>query len=71
MLVFSADELLDRLLKAYKQLESRIGDPLEQQTLIGPLHNRAAVLTYKAAVAEAIAMVSSELNRKNCHSTTS
>lgn len=49
------DELLDRVVKAYKQVESRIGDPLESNTLIGPLHNKAAVLKYKATVAEAIA----------------
>uniref|UniRef100_A0A915EFC1 aldehyde dehydrogenase (NAD(+)) n=1 Tax=Ditylenchus dipsaci TaxID=166011 RepID=A0A915EFC1_9BILA len=49
------DELLERLVKAYKQLESRIGDPLEAKTLIGPLHNQMAVMKYKAVVAETIA----------------
>ncbi|KAH7731281.1 aldehyde dehydrogenase (NAD+) [Aphelenchoides avenae] len=49
------DEVVERMTKAYKQLESRIGDPLESNTLIGPLHNKAGVLKYKATIAEAIA----------------
>lgn len=49
------DEVVQRMTKAYKQLESRIGDPLESTTLIGPLHNQAGVSKYKATVAEAIA----------------
>lgn len=51
------DEVVKRMTKAYKQLESRIGDPLESTTLIGPLHNQAGVSKYKATVAEAIASV--------------
>lgn len=51
------DELLERIVKAYKQLECRIGDSLEQNTLIGPLHNEAAVLKYKSTIAEAIVKV--------------
>ncbi len=35
------DELLGRLIKAYKSI--KIGDPLEDGTLMGPLVNRAAV----------------------------
>ncbi|PAV91882.1 hypothetical protein WR25_15629 isoform B [Diploscapter pachys] len=49
------DQLLERVKKAYAQFESRIGDPLEQNTIIGPLHNEVAVMKYKATVAEAIA----------------
>ena len=49
------DEVVDRLKKAYVQFESRIGCPLEANTIIGPLHNEVAVMKYKAAVAEAIA----------------
>lgn len=49
------DEVVDRLKKAYVQFESRIGCPLESNTIIGPLHNEIAVMKYKAAVAEAIA----------------
>ena len=43
-----ADEFLDRLQKAYKTV--RMGDPLVQNTLLGPLHNAGAISTYKNAV---------------------
>jgi len=49
------DEVVERMKNAYKQIESRVGDPLEAGTLIGPLHNQVAVMNYKATVAEAIA----------------
>ncbi|CAI4229182.1 unnamed protein product [Auanema sp. JU1783] len=49
------DQVLERLKKAYVQFESRIGDPLEGNTIIGPLHNEVAVMKYKASIAEAIA----------------
>uniref|UniRef100_A0A183C2F5 aldehyde dehydrogenase (NAD(+)) n=1 Tax=Globodera pallida TaxID=36090 RepID=A0A183C2F5_GLOPA len=50
------DVVLKRVVKAYKQLmETRIGDPLNEHTLVGPLHSRESVLKYKAAIAEAIA----------------
>nr|CDJ91936.1 Aldehyde dehydrogenase domain containing protein [Haemonchus contortus] len=49
------DTVLDRVKRAYAQFESRIGDPLEPNTIIGPLHNEVAVMKYKATVAEAIA----------------
>uniref|UniRef100_A0A7E4VY06 Aldedh domain-containing protein n=2 Tax=Panagrellus redivivus TaxID=6233 RepID=A0A7E4VY06_PANRE len=49
------DEVVDRMIKAYKQIENRIGDPLDAGTLIGPLHNEVAVLNYKATIAESIA----------------
>ncbi|TKR76581.1 hypothetical protein L596_017699 [Steinernema carpocapsae] len=48
------DQVVERMKKAYAQLEARIGDPLDSNTLIGPLHNQQAVLKYKATVAEAI-----------------
>lgn len=41
------DQVLERVKKAYAQFESRIGDPLEQNTIIGPLHNEVAVMKYK------------------------
>jgi aldehyde dehydrogenase family 7 protein A1 len=50
------DQVVERMVKAYQQLESRIGDPLESQTLIGPLHNKAGVLAYKSTVAASIAL---------------
>jgi aldehyde dehydrogenase (NAD+) len=40
--------LTDRLVHAYKQV--RIGDPLEQGTLMGPLIDHAAVERYESAV---------------------
>ena len=52
------DRLVERIVRAFKQIESRIGDPLDERTLVGPLHNPEAVLKYKASVAEAIALVS-------------
>ncbi|VDP30464.1 unnamed protein product [Heligmosomoides polygyrus] len=49
------DSVVERVKRAYAQFESRIGDPLESNTIIGPLHNEVAVMKFKAAVAEAIA----------------
>lgn len=46
------DEVVSRLVKAYAQL--RIGDPIEPDTLYGPLHSKQAVEMYKNAVAEAV-----------------
>ncbi|VDK25385.1 unnamed protein product [Anisakis simplex] len=51
------DEVVKRLVRAYSQLESRIGDPLDSNTLIGPLHTQQAVMQFKATVAEAIVSV--------------
>lgn len=45
------DEVVQRLLKPYSQL--RIGDPLEQGTLYGPLHSKASVQSYLNAIEEA------------------
>ncbi|XP_011308702.1 putative aldehyde dehydrogenase family 7 member A1 homolog [Fopius arisanus] len=49
------DEFLGRLKIAFQSILSRIGDPLEDNTLYGPLHNQTAVDNYKATVAEAVA----------------
>ncbi|CAO4369090.1 unnamed protein product [Caenorhabditis nigoni] len=49
------DQVVERLKKAYAQFESRIGCPLDSNTIIGPLHNQQAVGKYKASIAEAIA----------------
>jgi aldehyde dehydrogenase (NAD+) len=46
-------ELETRLTKAYGQV--RIGDPLENGTLMGPLIDRGAVQQFEAAVAQAVA----------------
>uniref|UniRef100_A0AC35TMJ6 Aldehyde dehydrogenase (NAD(+)) n=1 Tax=Rhabditophanes sp. KR3021 TaxID=114890 RepID=A0AC35TMJ6_9BILA len=48
------DQLLERVKKSYGQLETRVGDPTDSATLIGPLHNQAAVSKFKASIAEAI-----------------
>jgi acyl-CoA reductase-like NAD-dependent aldehyde dehydrogenase len=50
-------QLTERIVKAFKQIEPRIGDPLDEKTLVGPLHNKEALIKYKSAVAEAIANV--------------
>lgn len=38
-----ADDVTSRLVKAYEGLNSRIGDPLDSETLVGPLINDKAV----------------------------
>uniref|UniRef100_A0A0N4Z234 aldehyde dehydrogenase (NAD(+)) n=1 Tax=Parastrongyloides trichosuri TaxID=131310 RepID=A0A0N4Z234_PARTI len=48
------DEVISRIKKAYAQIESRVGDPTDSNTLIGPLHNKEAVLKFKASIAEAL-----------------
>lgn len=45
-----AEDLLDRLVKAYKQV--RIGNPLDADVLLGPLIDHVAVETYRAAIDE-------------------
>jgi aldehyde dehydrogenase (NAD+) len=44
------DAMLERLRAAYAQV--RIGDPLEKDTLMGPLIDRAAVESFERAIAE-------------------
>jgi aldehyde dehydrogenase (NAD+) len=46
------DEVVARLKEAYAQV--RIGDPLAEATLMGPLIDAAAVETFRRAVAEAV-----------------
>lgn len=45
---------MSRLSKAFAGVVSKIGDPLLQETLIGPLHTPAAVEAYKTTVAEIV-----------------
>jgi aldehyde dehydrogenase (NAD+) len=45
-----ADDLLDRLVKAYKQV--RIGNPLDPDVMLGPLIDHVAVEAYRAAIDE-------------------
>lgn len=46
------DTVATRLAKAFSQI--RIGDPLDRNTLYGPLHTEQAVANYQAAVKKAI-----------------
>jgi acyl-CoA reductase-like NAD-dependent aldehyde dehydrogenase len=47
------DEFLGSLKAAYEQLGQKMGDPLEKNTLLGPLHRPSSVDLYKNAVAKA------------------
>ncbi|XP_063983916.1 putative aldehyde dehydrogenase family 7 member A1 homolog [Diachasmimorpha longicaudata] len=49
------DDFVGRLKIAFKSILARVGDPLEDSTLYGPLHSQHAVDNYKATVAEAVA----------------
>ena len=44
------NEFLEKLKVAYKNIMGRIGDPLEDHVLYGPLHSRQAVDEYKKAI---------------------
>lgn len=46
--------MVSRLAKSFAGVVSKIGDPLESSSLIGPLHTAAAVEAYKKTVAEAV-----------------
>jgi aldehyde dehydrogenase (NAD+) len=47
------DNVLDTLVKAYKQVEGKIGDPTMATTLMGPLNSQDAVKGYLAAIEKA------------------
>jgi aldehyde dehydrogenase (NAD+) len=47
------DDLVARLTTAYKQVEKKIGDPVQPSTLMGPLIDQASVQRYLAAVEQA------------------
>ena len=44
------DDVVARLVKAYQQVEQKIGDPTLASTLMGPLNSRDAVKQYEAAI---------------------
>ncbi|MGA7304948.1 MAG: aldehyde dehydrogenase family protein [Rhodothermales bacterium] len=46
------DEVKERLLKAYRSLPDRIGHPLDETTLVGPLIDRAAVDQMQSALSK-------------------
>lgn len=45
-------EVLERLKKAYAQVINRIGDPLNENTLIGPLHSEVSLENFKKTIQE-------------------
>ncbi len=47
------DGLMDTLVKAYKQVEAKIGDPTLATTLMGPLNSQAAVQQFLGAITKA------------------
>ena len=47
------DGVLETLVKAYKQVESKIGDPTLSTTLMGPLNSQSAVQQYLGAIDKA------------------
>jgi aldehyde dehydrogenase (NAD+) len=48
-----AERFIERMVAAYKQVSGRIGDPLADGTLVGPLIHAGAVEQYERAVAAA------------------
>ncbi|WP_024869528.1 L-piperidine-6-carboxylate dehydrogenase [Pseudoxanthomonas suwonensis] len=47
------DTVLETLVKAYKQVEGKIGDPLDTANLMGPLNSASAVEQYLATIERA------------------
>jgi aldehyde dehydrogenase (NAD+) len=47
------DDVLAKLVTAYKQVETKIGDPTDPKILMGPLNSRDAVDAYLDAIAQA------------------
>ncbi len=47
------DDVIATLVKAYRQVEKKIGDPTQATTLMGPLNSKAAVDQYLAAIDKA------------------
>uniref|UniRef100_A0A1I7X4T6 aldehyde dehydrogenase (NAD(+)) n=1 Tax=Heterorhabditis bacteriophora TaxID=37862 RepID=A0A1I7X4T6_HETBA len=41
------EQVIERIKRAYAQFETRIGDPLDSNTIIGPLHDEKGVMKYK------------------------
>jgi aldehyde dehydrogenase family 7 protein A1 len=49
------DEILQKLVKSYSLVMPRIGDPLDEETLYGPMHSKQGVEQYQTALKEAVA----------------
>ena len=47
------DDVLAKLVTAYKQVEKKIGDPTDAKNLMGPLNSRDAVQAYLDSIAQA------------------
>ncbi len=47
------DDVLAKLITAYKQVETKIGDPMDPKNLMGPLNSRDAVDAYLDSIAKA------------------
>jgi len=47
------DDVLKRLIAAYRQVEHKIGDPTNPENLMGPLNSQSAVDAYLGAIARA------------------
>ncbi|PWK92886.1 L-piperidine-6-carboxylate dehydrogenase [Fulvimonas soli] len=47
------DDVTQKLVAAYKQVEGKIGDPTDPKTLMGPLNSPEAVQAYLAAIEQA------------------
>ncbi|VDD96616.1 unnamed protein product [Enterobius vermicularis] len=50
------NEVVGRIKKAYAQIETRIGNPLDPNTLVGPMHTKESMKDYEMAIDEAIKM---------------
>lgn len=46
--------MLDKLKKAYKQVLTRLGDPLNESTLYGPLHSADSVERFNNTIKKAV-----------------
>jgi aldehyde dehydrogenase (NAD+) len=48
------DHLAHRLVNAYRQVRARIGDPMDEATLMGPLIDQDSVLRYERAIEQVL-----------------
>ena len=48
------DDFVQRLAEAYPKFEKRMGDPLDDNTLLGPLHFKQSVTSYLNGIEEIV-----------------
>ncbi|XP_023349089.1 putative aldehyde dehydrogenase family 7 member A1 homolog [Eurytemora carolleeae] len=48
------DEVLEKLKKSYSSIVKRVGDPLDDGTLYGPLHSKQGVQAYQKTIQDAV-----------------